>query len=664
MDAPTNMKPVFQAVGGILGEARKKTEAQLAEQRNELLARIKLLEDDLTQRNAYIEALTKEIAAARAEVAEKLQRTHTSASEGCHSLQTELAELRGQLARMPADPAPQVAELKGRLDQLERTPGPPGRDADPEVVARTLLTTDGFLALVRGVQGEQGPRGPAADPEELIQRLKADTEFQDLVRGLRGEPGAPGKAADAGEVAERLMQNAAFLAKVAGQAGRDGKDGAPGRPGEPGKDADPAEVAKALENNRTFCELVRGAKGDTGAKGDDGRDGKDADPVDVAKALARNEDFRALVRGEKGDTGDPGRDGRDANALDVAERLKQDKEFQLWLKPDPVEMGKLAAEELKRCDEFVRSLRGQDGAPGKNGADGAGVDVPFYERGQVYREGATVQCAFGKLYRAVRDTAQHPRGSDHWKRVGLYGFDWLGVKDEKKVYEPGDLYIDKGSTFLVLPDGRPKMFAQRGASGRQGEPGKDGKDGRDGATVVAGVLEGETFRFGCDDGTSFDVPAHELYARTTATIKEEVTRAVSDPETAVLMWPAIKARLSEDIEVDDATIALTAYRGVWMPDASYRKGDAVTWNKALWLCRESQRAGQPMSEEYWRHIAGSGGGSGVVVSGRGGVEFVPMPATESSAGSQGQMAWDGEYLAVCVAPNTWVFLNPDRVKPV
>jgi len=519
----------------------------LREQRKEMLGRIESLEQSLGASSAEIEALRNSIIHANEDVATKLQDAYTSASKQYYTLQAELAELRGQLARMPADPATQVAELKGRLDQLERTPGPAGRDADPEVVARTLLATDGFLALVRGKQGEQGPRGPAADPEELIQRLKADTEFQDLVRDLRGEPGAPGEAADASEVADRLMQNPTFLAKVAGQAGRDGKNGVDGEDGRPGKDADPAEVAKALENNRTFCDLVRG---------------------------------------EKGDTGDTGPAGRDANALDVAERLKQDKEFQVWVKPDPIETGKLVGEELRRCDEFVRSLRGQDG---RDGADGAGVDVPFYEEGQVYREGATVQCAFGKLYRAVQDTAQHPRGSDHWKRVGLYGFDWLGVKDEKKTYEPGDLYIDKGSTFLVLPDGRQKMFAQRGASGRQGEPGKDGKDGRDGATVIAGVLDGETLRFGLDDGTSFDVDLGGIFRSLDEAAKDKAERAALE--------------VAEQLECDENTIAFTCHRGVWSAGKFYRKGDAVTFKSALWLCSKEHESGQNMSDSYWRRIA-------------------------------------------------------------
>lgn len=45
------------------------------------------------------------------------------------------------------------------------------------------------------------------------------------------------------------------------------------------------------------------------------------------------------------------------------------------------------------------------------------------------------------------------------------------------------------------------------------------------------------------------------------------------------------------------------------------------------------------------------------------VAFVAYPASETAPGLQGQMAWDGENLAVCVATNTWVFLYPARVAP-
>ena len=48
----------------------------------------------------------------------------------------------------------------------------------------------------------------------------------------------------------------------------------------------------------------------------------------------------------------------------------------------------------------------------------------------------------------------------------------------------------------------------------------------------------------------------------------------------------------------------------------------------------------------WLLAGGSGGGGGIPV-------WVTVPASSSAAGTPGQMAYDGSYLYVCVATNTW-----------
>lgn len=45
-------------------------------------------------------------------------------------------------------------------------------------------------------------------------------------------------------------------------------------------------------------------------------------------------------------------------------------------------------------------------------------------------------------------------------------------------------------------------------------------------------------------------------------------------------------------------------------------------------------------------LAGGSGGSGIPA-------WVPVPASSSSAGTPGQLAYNGSYLFVCVATNTW-----------
>lgn len=44
-----------------------------------------------------------------------------------------------------------------------------------------------------------------------------------------------------------------------------------------------------------------------------------------------------------------------------------------------------------------------------------------------------------------------------------------------------------------------------------------------------------------------------------------------------------------------------------------------------------------------------------LLAGSGGLtpSFVPVPASSSAAGTAGQMAYDGSYLYLCVAANTW-----------
>jgi len=170
--------------------------------------------------------------------------------------------------------------------------------------------------------------------------------------------------------------------------------------------------------------------------------------------------------------------------------------------------GGLLAEEIakfatRKIEQAVAEI---EAPPGKDGRDGLGFDLKIYSKGQVHREGDYVVTAWGKIYVATRDTADEPRKTSAWKRVGPWGLEFIGLKPEDtSKLECGDLYIDGGSLFGVLPDGRVKMLAQRGKEGKQGPAGKDGKDGRHGASPIAAVIENDILRFRMDDGTEFDV---------------------------------------------------------------------------------------------------------------------------------------------------------------
>ena len=249
--------------------------------------------------------------------------------------------------------------------------------------------------------------------------------------------------------------------------------------------------------------------------------------------------------------------------------------------------------------------------PGPPGPAGVGLDAPLYVPGKVYREGAIVQHAFGQLFVAAEDTADHPKKSERWKRIGYHGLHFTGIKDQKRAYQPGDLFIDGGSCFITLPDGKPKMFVQRGRDGKDGAPGIEGKRGRDGASIVAGVeRDGEGIEFKLDDGTSFLVTLPQMFEKADAELRHFHFRMLKDPEYLAQMTDLLKRNLGEEILVDDTTVPITAHRGVWLPDKSYRVGDAVGYGRGLYLCVKGTRPGQPMTEEYWRKLAGSGGGGG------------------------------------------------------
>ena len=214
---------------------------------------------------------------------------------------------------------------------------------------------------------------------------------------------------------------------------------------------------------------------------------------------------------------------------------------------DPTTPGGLLAEEIaKLTTRWIEQAVAKIEPPA--GKDGLGFDIKTYAKGQVYREGEYITTAWGKIYVAVRDTADVPRKSDAWKRVGHWGLEFIGLKPEDTTtLECGDLYIDGGSLFGVLPDGRVKMIVQRGKEGKQGPAGKDGKDGRHGASFIAAVEIEKGIRLRSDDGTDIDVLLPGLYKKLYGTV-EELARETTN------------ATLKAFFEANDAT-AMSKARG-------------------------------------------------------------------------------------------------------
>jgi integrin beta 8 len=181
-------------------------------------------------------------------------------------------------------------------------------------------------------------------------------------------------------------------------------------------------------------------------------------------------------RGLPGDPGAPGRDGVDGKSVSVEEVAS-------------------AIVSIPAFEQLVKGERGDPGETGDPGLDGLGVDLPLHEPGSVYRQGAFVTYAHGKVYKALRDTANKP-GTADWERIGTLGFEFKGVKTDE-AYEEGDIYVDGGSAFLVTR-GRGRLLAGRGKDGAEG---KRGEPGAPAPRVVAVKASANSLAFAFDDGS-------------------------------------------------------------------------------------------------------------------------------------------------------------------
>lgn len=235
--------------------------------------------------------------------------------------------------------------------------------------------------------------------------------------GEKGDPGKDGVSPPVEDVAAVIKSDDTFIARLKGEPGKDGADGAPGKDGADGVSPSVDDVAAQIKADGDFCERLRGLPG---KDGEPGRDGADADPEAVAAALKADDDFLAKVRGEKGepglpgekgDPGEPGAPGRDGADADV----------------------EAVAKALMRDEEFVKSVI--------NRAE----EVPWHPG--IWREGKCVSAYNGRSYKAVCDTTEEPGDSPHWKRIGTWGSRDVGGYDEKRAWEPGDVYHKDGSTF-------------------------------------------------------------------------------------------------------------------------------------------------------------------------------------------------------------------------
>ena len=229
--------------------------------------------------------------------------------------------------------------------------------------------------------------------------------------------------------------------------------------------------------------------------------------------------------------------------------------------------------------------KGESGEKGETGETGIGVNTKQWSKG-IYRKDQIIQHFIGQQFKALKDTDKEPSNGEDWERIGTNGFRWTGVKSDKAKYEDGDLFIDSGTTFLMV-DGKAKMFAQRGKNAVDGKDGVDGKAARE---FVHVKWHNDGISFVYDDGEIIEADVDGL---------NEIQKRMTFIE-----------EMFESNETIDAPIK--RYAGVYKLNASYAVGDTVTEAKSLHLCIKTDANSNSLDPEKWVKICnsqGSGKGS-------------------------------------------------------
>lgn len=377
---------------------------------------------------------------------------------------------------------------------------------------------------------------------------RADAQIQRIVEALAtiksGEPGRDGQDADPEAIAAMVAE---AVAKIPPPV--PGKDG---DPGEDGKDADP-ELVSALVAEKV-AEAVAALPAPTpGKDGDPGRDGKDVEIEDVEAMVAEHvgKAVAALPPAEPGKPGEPGRDGASVTVDDVAPLILQEVEKAMAALPPPKD-GQDA--DMVAVERMVLAEVGKAVAALPPPQDGKDADLDVMAAMVIER----VEKAVAALPPPPKGDPGEPGPAPDPELIARM------VADQVKALPPpkdgiglaGALIDRDGDLVLTLTDGTVRELGS--IVGKDGEPGKPGKD-----------------------GLSFD--------------DFELEPEYDGERTIRLKWmnggKAVTREWRLPIVID---------RGVYRPETSYEKGDAVTFGGSIWIAQAETGEKPGNGDGSWR----------------------------------------------------------------
>lgn len=299
-------------------------------------------------------------------------------------------------------------------------------------------------------------------------------------------------------------------------------------------------------------------------------------------------------RGESGPQGEKGVDGRDGKDADVEgfrvafdEFVARSSDVLRQQTAQIPEIVRQAVDALpKPCDGKDGSI-GPEGPRGEKGDPGESVDRAEVELMLRDLVSAAVSAAVAKAVAAI------PTPND--------GRDGIDGKDGKD-----------GRDGIDGKDGAPGLNGKDGADGRDGRDGLEGATGRDALEIEFVDLEKNLDRsyvrgtFGKYRGgivravRTTDAVAGDLRASGWEIVVEGAPSFHVEHDGRRAFTIAM-TRMDGNVETRAFAVPVVIDCGVYRLDASYEKGDGVTWGGSYWIAqREVAKGEQPGTSDAWR----------------------------------------------------------------